>query len=332
MLKYRLIYTFTLSAVFIFYLLYTPWFSWFLLLAVLFLVPLDLVISLPGMFTKTVAISAPIVLEKGERGAITITAIDKKPFPIRCLNVIMSVTGDGFTAKCKVICAAKSGDRSQISIDTSQTGLMVFKLKKLYAVSLLGLFSREIKPGSKVSVLVLPRPLKPEGIFSLPRELSLVPKPGGGFSEEHDMREYRQGDSVRSIHWKLSAKHDSLIVREPLVPKTQSRLLHIKPWGEAAERDFTLSYLRWICDYLLMYGLSFHVKYGDMRYIREIYREADLVEFLRHVLDRDNAAVNVYTPVPARFAWVCTVSGLPSRTHAESADDMSRMFSEGMAW
>ncbi|NCC43791.1 MAG: DUF58 domain-containing protein [Clostridia bacterium] len=37
---------------------------------------------------------------------------------------------------------------------------------------------------------------------------------GQDVSEVFDMRDYQQGDSVKSIHWKLSSKLDKLIIRE----------------------------------------------------------------------------------------------------------------------
>ena len=42
----------------------------------------------------------------------------------------------------------------------------------------------------------------------------MKPKPQG-FSEEHELRPYREGDAINLIHWKLSSKYDEPIVREP---------------------------------------------------------------------------------------------------------------------
>ena len=43
-------------------------------------------------------------------------------------------------------------------------------------------------------------------------------RPGFDASETFDIREYRAGDSPRSIHWKLSAKLERMVVREPGLP------------------------------------------------------------------------------------------------------------------
>lgn len=38
--------------------------------------------------------------------------------------------------------------------------------------------------------------------------------PGDDPGETYDIREYRSGDSIRQIHWKLSGKLDDIMIRE----------------------------------------------------------------------------------------------------------------------
>ncbi|MBR2633811.1 MAG: DUF58 domain-containing protein, partial [Lentisphaeria bacterium] len=42
------------------------------------------------------------------------------------------------------------------------------------------------------------------------------PKPGGGYGENYEIRQYRPGDNLNQIHWKLSAKVGDLMLREPM--------------------------------------------------------------------------------------------------------------------
>jgi len=266
--------------------------------------PLDLIISLPGMFTKSILLSAPPVLEKDAVGILTITTVHKKSFPVRCLNVKLRVTGDDFAVNTQIICSGEADSRREITIDTSKTGLTKFEISRLLTISLIGLFSVRVKTESSASVLVLPPPIKPENTVALPRGFILRPKPGGGFSEEHDMRNYRQGDPVRSIHWKLSAKFDSLIIREPLAPPHHSRLVHIMPWENAIERDLILGRLLWIAEYLFKWELPFFVKLGEEAAIAEIAKETDLVDFLRYVLDIATDKTVISGTLPTRFTWV----------------------------
>jgi len=118
------------------------------------------------------------------------------------------------------------------------------------------------------------------------------------------MREYRRGDPIRSIHWKLSAKYDSLIIRQPLVPPSHSRLVHIIPWKTAEERDLVLGRLRWVFEYLSKWDLSFFVKLGNNPTIAEVTQESHLIDFLRSVLDDASGKKITTGPLPVRFTWV----------------------------
>ncbi len=69
-----------------------------------------------------------------------------------------------------------------------------------------------------------------ETVFVMPRRLTLPPRPlsaesdlntqtvirqrGSDNTESSDIRSYEQGDSLKSIHWKLSSKSQDLLVRE----------------------------------------------------------------------------------------------------------------------
>ena len=79
---------------------------------------------------------------------------------------------------------------------------------------------------------------------------SYHPKPGGGFSEIHDLREYRPGDSLHEIHWKLSAKTDKLIVREAEEPDRGLIVLSFDFSGSRAQLDSTLRQLLWLSGWL----------------------------------------------------------------------------------
>jgi len=305
----RLIYVSAVVAAFVFYMLYPPWISWYLLVLLLLLIPLDLFLSLPGMLSKSVSMSVPEVLEKGKDGVIKLTTVCTKSYPVREIITIVSVTGDDLFIDCRFRCPVEEGAQREVTIDTSCSGLIVFTIKRISMVSLLGLFSRPVNTGERKSVLILPPPVKPANTVTLQRGIHLHPKPGGGFSEEHDMRPYRQGDPVRSIHWKVSAKHDSLVIREPLVPPPHSRLVHVMPWNTAEKRDEILGNLRWVTEYLLTWQMPFYVKFGDDATIAEITHESDLVDFLRCVLDDTEGGMHKSNHLSARFSWVFRIDG-----------------------
>jgi len=308
----RLIYALSLVASVLFFILYPPWLSWYLLTLLLLLIPIDLLVSLPGMLSRGMIVSTPLVLEKDEVAFIRLVTTSTKPFPVRCVITRLHVDGDGFSVSCRLRCPGGIHEHREVMIDTTQSGVTTFTLKRISTVSLLGLFSLPQRTRSKGSVLILPPPVKPSNTTALQHGTQLRPKPGGGFSEEHDMREYRQGDPVRSIHWKVSAKFDSLIIREPLVLPPHSRLVHIMKWNGEKERDLILGRLRWVTDYLLKWQMPFFVRFGENSTIAEIVHEADMINFLLYVLGGvENKALRL-DQMPSRFSWVFRIDSKDS--------------------
>jgi len=305
----RLIFALTLVASILFFILYPPWLSWYLLVLLLLLVPIDLFISLPGMMSRGMLMIVPTVLEKDEAAHLKLITTGTTPYPVRCVIARLHVAGDGFSASCRFRCSGENDEQREVTIDTSRSGVTVFTLKRISTISLLGLFSLPVKTIRTGSVLILPPPVKPANTMSLQHGTELRPKPGGGFSEEHDMREYRQGDPVRSIHWKASAKFDSLIIREPLVPPPHSRLVHMMKWNGEAERDLALGRLRWVTDYLLKWQMPFYARYDEDTTIVEIAHDTDMINFLCYVLGGIESKALKMDHMPSRFSWVFRIDG-----------------------
>lgn len=88
----------------------------------------------------------------------------------------------------------------------------------------LGLFSAECAPMSTVRLVCYPQPvqlaltLSRDTVGAANAEGLMQNRRGGDPSETFDVREYVPGDDVRAIHWKLSCKTDTLIVREASEP------------------------------------------------------------------------------------------------------------------
>ena len=305
----RIVYAIALAGSIFFFVLYPLWFAWYLLLLMLLLLPFDLLISLPGMLSRSISLSSPKILETGEDGIVVLTTHQKSGFPARCVKIWLKISGDDFTIWRRFVFSADEGGRYEVSIDTARTGVTVFESKRIWTVSILGLVCLPKNLDLRTSVLVLPPPAKPPHTVALPRGIVLRPKPGGGFAEDYDLRPYRLGDPIRAVHWKVSAKFDALIIREPLVPPSHSRLLHAVQWNGAKERDLILSRLRWVSDYLLKWDLAYYIRLGENGPIAEVTCNADLLNYLYLVLD--GALDDIPTPptIPIRFAWVFKVDG-----------------------
>ncbi len=78
---------------------------------------------------------------------------------------------------------------------------------------------------------------------------------GGTFEDEfHRLREYRQGDSLRSIHWRTTARRNQLMVREHHQMRDQDLALVLDLWlpnhptsEERANVELALSFAATVC-------------------------------------------------------------------------------------
>lgn len=303
----RFLYLLVLGCCAAFYLLYSKWFSWYLLVLVILLPPFDLLVSLPGMLSRRIIISAPYLINQGESQELTVSIRRTRPYAAGGYKSRLSERGEYHLLRHKLRWGGPLGERTKRAIDTSHTGFTRFSVNRVWVGSLLGFFYLPLPMRERAGVLILPEPVMPPGTVALPRGNTLVPKPGGGFSEEHDIRPYRQGEPVANVHWKLTAKHDSLMLREALMRPAQSRLVSCEVWGSARERDLILGRLRWVSEYLLEHDCPHYVQLGQSGDIAEITSGGELVSYLIRVLDDRNNEEAKKQKLPTRFAWVFQV-------------------------
>ncbi|MDR0491014.1 MAG: DUF58 domain-containing protein [Oscillospiraceae bacterium] len=315
MWTHRGYYVLALALSALFYVLYPHWFAWYFLVVLLLLLPFDLLISLPGMLTRSAILSVPNIMEQNEPAALAVHVKKKSIFPSGALKARLHVKNEGQTASRRIRRIGVRGGRPDYKIDTTHCGVTSFQLKNLWVTSLIGFFSLPIpartgaSAGISATVLVLPTPVQPPRAILLPQVVNLRPKPGGGYAEEHDLRPYRDGDPVNSVHWKLTAKHDSLIVREPLEPFPHKRLVIASEWDTPDGRDLVLGRLRWVSEYLSEKDLPHYVKIGDRSPAIEITRPGDFATCLNYALGAPVKDLPARSALPGRFTWVFAVDG-----------------------
>ena len=154
---------------------------------------------------------------------------------------------------------------ARLPLDTKHCGTVDLAAAHIRLYDHLGLFVIPLRRKANVSVTVLPRPAAPDPIPKLfdYAAYDLRPKRGGGFSEEHELRPYREGDAIVSVHWKLSGKLDSLIVREPMVPRLKPVTLLFDLAGKPDALDAAFDELSWLSERLCAAHLTHIVQYYD---------------------------------------------------------------------
>lgn len=262
--KSRLLYGAALLGVLIFHTYYTRWFSWYLLMLLLFLPWFSLLCSIHAMLRLRLRAQMPASCMLAQPASIRLGSQDPKLLaPPFCFQVVILDQMEGTSCRQKIyLSGAKT---AQVELPTHHAGSYVCSLEKGRVYDYLGLFRLPLRLPELGELLVWPEEKAPAELPSL-SELSaraFRAKTAGGFSEIHDLRPYHAGDSMRDVHWKLSAKTDELIVREPLEPVRGQAIVSFDLAGSRDMVDRTLGRLQWICRWLLSQELSHTVCWLD---------------------------------------------------------------------
>ncbi len=208
---------------------YTGWVSHYIFLVTLFLPLVSLLLTLLGWRGIRVDIAVPDTVRRGEAAEAQIHIIPRAGFrwyPL-CLPVLLSAdagtqAGGGRRYHRFRPCdgAGDGGDRlpyMHIPLDTAHTGLVRIGIFGVYVTDPMGLFPLPLhKGGLRREMLILPHATPPVHAPDLSGAGQGPLVPATGFSEQTEIRTYRPGDPMRSVHWKLSAKTDTVLVREAM--------------------------------------------------------------------------------------------------------------------
>lgn len=202
MAKNRILYGLFLLAAVIFHSFYTGWFSFFLLVFAVLLPVFSLLVSLPAMLRAAYEAELPARCFCGQTVQYRLTARHMAKLPVsRCrLRLTVSDAVGGEVRQQRLELAGTLG--FALRIDTRHAGVQTFQPGKGRVCDALGLFSLPLRLPDACSIAVEPEPQEPPVLPNLShfQYRSYHPKPGGGFSEIHDLREYRPGDSLHEIH------------------------------------------------------------------------------------------------------------------------------------
>lgn len=238
-----------LAGAYVFKLAYIGWFGPYLMGALCVLPPLLLLLSLPSMLSLRAELSAPDRVSQGSDSELCVLFKTRALLPLSRVNIRVQLENryDGEVNKTKYSYAGVLSSTGRIPLPTGLCGMICISVTRLECRDLLGLFVIRRRCTAKAVCTVLPDPAAPDKCpdidTCLDSAVQLKPKYGGGYAEEHELREYRPGDTVNAIHWKLSAKSDQVIVREALEQVNNQVFLVLSRPGE---NDRGLACLYWL--------------------------------------------------------------------------------------
>lgn len=240
----RLLYAAALAAALCAQIMSDNYWAHFFLAALLALPVLSLALSLPGILRCRVSLAAaPAAAVRGAEGAWLVRCRTGF-FPVarlsmRCVETNL-LTG---RRRCERVRLAGVCDGTVFTLcaDTAHCGVLELRIRRLGAADALGLFYVPLRAPAPAALVCRPvsAPV-PAPVWEEPPRPAAVRTARGGDAEDHELRPYRPGDAMRAVHWKLSAKWDDLIVREPLAGQLRPPVLTLDRFGTPEALDALL--------------------------------------------------------------------------------------------
>lgn len=247
MLYRRLLYAGALGLALLFQITNDNYLGRFLLALCAALPLLSLALSLPGMLRCRLALSAaPAAPERGEEASWRLEAGTPVGLPVARLTLRLTeenlLTG-ARTPRRLVLLGVARPRPVTLAASTGHCGLVELRVERARVCDCLGLVTLGLPKPPPARLLCRPRPVQavPPRIPEVSgRRASPHNAARRGPGEDYDLRDYRPGDPMRSVHWKLSSKWDELIVRERAESLTPLPLLTLDRFGTPDALDALL--------------------------------------------------------------------------------------------
>ncbi|MBP5492108.1 MAG: DUF58 domain-containing protein [Clostridiales bacterium] len=216
MLRNWIIYILALLGALAFFFCYKMWFSWYVLIITILILPVALLVSaFSALFFQIEADAFRKVL-KGDSVEISFTSSGLGSFPFALYSVNVTLLEVMTEEKTQIRLLSQCNTTDSVMLDTTHCGTYRFTSGKVRIYDMFGLFFIPRTYPLRGEVVVLPVPCIPPAVPDLNGfKAKGLRKTDAPYSEIYDVREYMPGDPVKRIHWKLSAKKDRFMIREP---------------------------------------------------------------------------------------------------------------------
>ena len=228
---------------------YIGWLGPYVFTAAIVLPLVILLVSLPSMMGLRITLLTPSRVIRGNPASLTVDFHNPRLLPVHSITLHLEIHNryTGERSRQNYIFRNLESSQSELPLNTEFCGELECSVLRFECRDALGIFSIRRRGSSVALCTVMPQAMESDQPVnfeaSLKQSTILKPKYGGGFAEDHDLRQYRPGDTTNSIHWKLSSKMDEPIVREPLIPENSTVFIVLSRVGEG---DRGLEVLRWL--------------------------------------------------------------------------------------
>ncbi len=225
--------------------------------ALMLLLVIEVVEVVYRMFTIKVSLQIPITMAEQNMPVSVIFAVkNHSPFPTGRLDIRMSIRNSlakkGKTHWMSLPGVKKGKSKHDFQVVLYAAGSHEVELIKVRIYSVLGLVSLTKKCRDFGNILILPEIHATQiGVseathtFMGDSDYYDEFRPGHDPAETLEIRPYRPKDKLQSIHWKLSAKTEDLMVKEQSTPKACAivLLLDLRPLSDREMADSVAAFI-----------------------------------------------------------------------------------------
>ncbi|MFR2614179.1 MAG: DUF58 domain-containing protein, partial [Subdoligranulum sp.] len=142
--------------------------------------------------------------------------------PIPALVVLLNAAdewgGGQIALRCAAMLGGKESAEQRITLNAGKSGVWSIAVRGITLRDHLGVFTAACPAAvQSQSICVLPAAAAGKAkAETAPDEDGDEADTRAALGGSYELREYRDGDTIKQVHWKLSAKLDRLMVREPL--------------------------------------------------------------------------------------------------------------------
>lgn len=271
---------------------------------------------------------------KGETVPYSVLVRNRTPFfypRIRCRIASLEETSYHGSTPMLFSLGPLSKHRRDYLIDFPYRGVYPVGVEEMEVTDFLGLFQRTMRPQSILTVTVYPEQDE-TFLLSLHNEPQNASLTTDLFSEDYtsvaDVRKYSTSDSLRKIHWKLSARRGELMVKnfnayqpDRTVLLLDARPLPLSRREQAAFEDRMISYLATAVDYCIQGRLPAELLYGETQEDRLLLSQmaGDTGEAFRRLagirFDADESPVMAAEELPGSYNLIVFLSQLDGGIH-----------------
>ncbi len=286
----KLLYAALAAVALLFSILYLPEFSVCLLMTVL-LIPICL-FGLSWWEKRHLHLTldaAPAPIPPNTTLLCTVHLHNRSRLPISMISIQIrvthTITKETIFLEQQVNLSGKGHVRLLFSAKPEHCGHLTFHLSRVRIFDWLRLFSRRLAVDCVRDAVILPQipvlpvPDLPQKPMEGEKVLIKTPEP----EEFLGVREYRDGDRMRSIHWKLSSKFDDPVVREygkSIVPPVTIAMVYAldsQTQDFAAQVDAMFEAITTLTSVLCQIGKTIHLTFfseqGTMQFTLHLAKE-----------------------------------------------------------